>query len=341
MTAMMTISMVAPMIAKSFLGAPSVCEAIIPEKARPLPLYTAFEEKIDFDPRVTDSVRSGETLLGSSTFYKREVEGAKELEFETRWEQTRIWTAIGPTHGDYNIEDYIGLSYFSGEFAPDIGPSGRKMGPGSTGNQSYRFSDTDGLLSLVIEPIDMSGFKNRFLSFQLWIANTRYDPEDKFVLLARDPYETIALYSVSGLDMNDLASPDDGTDNWLSRLVDLDVFLEQTGFDERHVQFIFAADVRETNQNIFIDEIVITGQVPPPAGPQLPPGTVLIPNGSLIELSDGTSGTLELEFEDDMAAITVSGVLVLPDGTTARVPEGTIVKDPSGLQLYPAETIIA
>ena len=185
--------------------------------------------------------------------------GGGDLDFSTVWFQTRS-NATGPVTPTSDANDFIGVNDFGGSNAPDVGSDGASV----SNNKNFQFNDGDGLLSLQFEDIDMSGFTNRTLSFNYWINDTGYESSDAFIVNITDGPNTTQLLGFNDALMESNSSADDGTANWMSFSMNIDADL--AGFDDTQIQIQIGVDNNSGTENIFVDNIVVTGDAAPTGG---------------------------------------------------------------------------
>ncbi len=177
--------------------------------------------------------------------------GGDGLDFQTFWTDTR--GNPGPLNPSES-GDFIGVNSFTGTGAPNVAPDGTTVASGI--EQNFQFNDGDGLLDLVFESVDLSGFTNRIFSFNFWINDTTYESSDTFSYTISDSSgfsETFLNFSEAELEAN--ISPDDGTANWNLETLDLEALIA-SGLDETDVNLTISVDTSAGVENIFVDNIL-------------------------------------------------------------------------------------
>lgn len=207
-----------------------------------------------------DSLPSGSQLTNFGSVNTNPFLG---LTFETFWFDTR-GVGTGPVVGGES-GDFIGVNDFGGFNAPDVGPGGTPVGGAlALGEErNYEFNDGDGRVELVFQALDLSGFSSRRLSFDYWINDTGYEPEDSLVATLSDGVMTETLLELGEAGLEDNASADDGSANWRSLDADVEALIA-AGFSEL-VTLTISVDNNAATENVFVDNVAFTGEVPEPA----------------------------------------------------------------------------
>lgn len=191
--------------------------------------------------------------------------GGPGLDFRTFWTETR--GLAGPVADNEAGPDFIGVNSFSGSNAPDVAADGTPVGAGSEHN--FEFNDGDGLVELIFQSVDISGFVNTMLSFDFWINDTGFEGTsgtggpDIFAVLLDDISGETSLLTFNDQDLESFASADDGSANWSNLTASLSTFGPS-------VSLIIGVDNNAAAENVFVDNIVFSGDpavvVPLPAG---------------------------------------------------------------------------
>jgi hypothetical protein len=210
----------------------------------------------------TDSLPSGVQLTNAGS---KNI-GGPGLDFSTTWFDTR-GVVLGPVTTTSDTQDFIGVNSFTGGDAPNVAPGGTAIAAGTEHN--FEFNDGDGAVVLNFESVDVSGFTNRTLALDYWINDTGYEssPADQFTISISNGGLGIVLLGFGETELEANASADDGTDNWMSLLVDLDALLTSSGLDPTNLILSVAVDTNAATENIFIDNVRFESgaEIPAPA----------------------------------------------------------------------------
>jgi len=188
--------------------------------------------------------------------------GGPGLDFQTFWSDTR--GNEGPLSGSES-GDFIGVNSFAGSNAPDVSADGTPVAAGS--EQNFEFNDGDGRLDLVFEPVDISGFSNRILSFDYWINSTGYESSDRFSAVLSDGTTEVSLFDFGEVELEGNSAADDGTANWTPFTVDLEPLIT-SGLGET-LTLTISVDTNAGSENIFIDNVAFLSDVPGGGPPQV------------------------------------------------------------------------
>ncbi|MEJ7639788.1 MAG: hypothetical protein WKF75_17910 [Singulisphaera sp.] len=82
--------------------------------------------------------------------------------------------------------------------------------------QNFEFNDGDGLLSLIFNPIDTTGFTDLSLSLNFFINSTGFEPQDRFAVRVSSGTTTATLLNFGEAELEANASLDDGSNNFRS-----------------------------------------------------------------------------------------------------------------------------
>jgi len=181
---------------------------------------------------------------------------AAGIPFSTFWVNSRGYLE-GPVLSISDPSDFIGINSDGGLNAPNINPFG--VGVQSKIEQNFIFNDGDGRYELVFEPVDLSGFTNQEVSFYYWINNTSYENTDFFTVTLTDGLNTMDVLSFTNIELEANRSDDDGTPNWNLFTADVGNLITNFGWDETQIQLIIKADTNSNEENIFVDEILFSG----------------------------------------------------------------------------------
>lgn len=158
-----------------------------------------------------------------------------EVGFRTFWTDTRGTGAGGPVDGAES-GDFIGVT----DFTPAFGT------PFTDGVNGYEFNDTDGQIELRLDTINTAGSGDLTVSFDVWFNATTWEANDSFSAVANGA----AIYSVSGAAID----PIEGV--WTS--LSFGIGSAST------LDLSFFGDNNSGAENIFIDNIRVSGLVPTP-----------------------------------------------------------------------------
>ncbi len=188
-------------------------------------------------------------------------QGGPGLDFVTFWTTSG---RIGPTDQILDTEDAIGVNSFSGSNAPNVSPDGALVLSGLQHN--FVMNDTDGFLDLRLEPIDVSGFTDRILTFSYWIApeaiyggsGLQQDKFEVFLGTATSRAAAKAL-DLRPTQLNDQRSVDNGTNNWQSVEIDLEPLISEFNLNPSALYIMLSPQFDGEQESIFIDNIEVTG----------------------------------------------------------------------------------
>jgi uncharacterized protein len=213
----------------------------------------------------TDTFAAG-TVRGELTNSGSKNSAGPGMQFTTYWTDTR--GNAGPLDPDTEASgDFIGVNSFSGSGAPNVAPDGTAVASGAEHN--FEFNDGDGLLELIFDPVNTAGYENRMLSFSFWINETGYEgtgqgSPDMFFAMLDSLTGQLQLFEFDDLALESNASTDNDSANWVTYSADLDAL----GIGPS-VSLIFGVDTNAGNENVFLDDVLLTGDltaVPLPAG---------------------------------------------------------------------------
>ncbi len=200
----------------------------------------------------TDSVADGSLLTNTGSFNT----GGPQLDFTSTWFSTR-GNPAGPNIGLADIQDFIGVNSFAGNFSPNVSATGT---PVSATETNFEFNDTDGTVTITFEPFSVVGFSNRSLSFNYWINATDFEPGDVFVARISDGVNSTNFVDFDSVAMNANESVDNGTANWRTASVNLENLIDNLGYGTSLTLSISVSNTDDTGvDNVFIDNILIRG----------------------------------------------------------------------------------
>ena len=205
-----------------------------------------------------DNLQDGDALTNAGSSHT--TTGAGDLGFQTLFFNTRgtsndAGTGSGPAATDSS--DFIGVNSFTGTRAPDVAPDGTAVAADSEHN--FQFNDTDGRLALVFDSIDVSGFENRTVSLNYFIADTGYEADDDFSITISDGTTTVTVLDFGEAELEANISADDGSANWNTLNIDLDQIIADNGLDATNITLTVNVDTNSGSENIFVDNIAFEG----------------------------------------------------------------------------------
>ncbi len=159
------------------------------------------------------------------------------LGFSSFYRNTR--NDVGLTDGDY-----VGVTR-----------SAVGLGAYPDGSQGFQMSDTDGLMITSLDSVDLRGFQNPMISFDLYVAETGWELDDHIRAWATvDGGTTMNLLNTQGRDIDALSV--EGV--WTTFSANLTGYTMAT--------LAFELDSNAGTESIFIDDIEFTGEVVPVPG---------------------------------------------------------------------------
>jgi len=264
--------------------------------------------------RITSGVASGGLLpnAGANNI------GGPGLGFRSFWTDTR-GVGSGPVTPTSDSSDFIGVNSFTGRNAPDNAADGTPVAAGIEHN--FEFNDTDGRVDLVFDAVDLSGFSNRQLSFDYWVADTGFESSDSFSASVSDGSNISTFLDFSEPELEAAITDDTSPTTWQSATVDLDNLISSGGFSES-LTLTIAADTNSNSENIFVDNVAFTGDTSGGSGGG--------PGGG-----DGGSGGTTITSIPEIQGSGLVSDLVGSDVTTTGVvtavdSNGFFLQDPTG-----------
>ncbi|MGR3368306.1 MAG: ExeM/NucH family extracellular endonuclease [Sagittula sp.] len=154
---------------------------------------------------------------------------AGQLGFDLTWVNTR--GDVGLSDGDFvGVQDYAGV-----------------VGAYTDGLQGYELSDSDGLLRMSFDTLDLTDVGELTFSIDYFLQSTGYESDDLLkVYVATDAGEVILLDS-TGQDIDDLGI--EGAWNTLSATVDASV---------NSAQLIVEFDSNSGSEAVYLDNVIVT-----------------------------------------------------------------------------------
>lgn len=215
--------------------------------------YTSFEEPstgsqyVDSGDSATDHALANNTGQMSVSY----TSTGGELGFSTWYTNTR--DDVGLTDGDYTgVTNYTG---WVGSF---------------TGNNGFEMSDADGMLTLTLDTVDLTGYTDTSVSLDLFVNETGWETSDIIsIYLTMNDGSIISLMDTTGSDIDDLGIED----YWISLTADnLDGYTSAT--------LCVSLDSNAAYEAIFVDNVVFEGTASVPV-----PGTLILLGSSLVALA--------------------------------------------------------
>jgi len=216
-----------------------------------------FDTLSDAGAETTDQNPDGSFLTNSGSFNTGVGFG---LQFRSTWFDTRgVTDGLGPVTTSSDTSDFIGVNSFAGSNSPDVTSGGTAYASGSQHN--FEFNDTDGRIDLVFEPVDLSGFINRTLNLDYWIADTGFESDDSLTVTLSDGTTSVTLLDLGEVELEAQSPGDAGmTTEWNILGVNLDMVLADNSMNET-VFLTVSVDTNSGSENIFIDNVSFDGDV--------------------------------------------------------------------------------
>ena len=223
------------------------------------------------------------------------------LGFQAFWTDTR--GNEGPNDpASESSGDFIGVNSFSGGNSPNVAADGTAVASGLEHN--FEFNDADGRLDLVFDPVDVSGFSDRNLTFNYWINDTGYESDDSFSFSLSDGTNTQSFLNFGEAELEANASADNGTANWQTASVDIDALVDD-GFGE-NLTLTISVDNNSGAENIFVDNIAFTAgedEEEPVDQPINKIGSITLDGGAEINAFDPSTNQLFVVSGGDLLQI--------------------------------------
>jgi hypothetical protein len=154
--------------------------------------------------------------------------GGAELGFSSFYTNTR--DGVGLSDGDF-----VGVTDFTGT-----------VGAYTDGLNGFQISDSDGLMTVTMQSVDLTGVANASMSLDLFVQDTGYEDDDRArVWVEVDGGEMIDLFAVSGDDLETSAA----TGQWLTLNLDLSAYTTAT--------IRFELDSNSGSEAIYVDNILV------------------------------------------------------------------------------------
>ncbi|WP_425072298.1 ExeM/NucH family extracellular endonuclease [Sagittula sp. S175] len=142
------------------------------------------------------------------------------------------------TRGDVGLSDgdYIGVQSFTGD-----------VGSFSDGVQGYELSDSDGLLRLSFDAMDLTAIGELTFSIDAFLNSTGYESDDLLKIYIATDQGDVTLIDTTGQDIDDLGI--EGT--WMT-------LAATVGADVNTAQLIVEFDSNAASEALYVDNIFIT-----------------------------------------------------------------------------------
>ncbi|MCI0684044.1 MAG: hypothetical protein L0Y71_18195 [Gemmataceae bacterium] len=204
------------------------------------------------------------------------------LLYESFWFDTRGVTNGPVTNVDGDTSDFIGANSFAGANAPNQNPNGASFGfvSGGVGQYNYEFSDSDGRIDIVFNPVDTTGFTGRTVSFAYWVnglGTTAYEGLDSLSATVTDGTNSATIINLNAAGLEAAKTTDETASGW-----HVASFAVPDGWGSS-LSLTISGDTDEADENIFIEDVVFGREIP---------GTGNDISWTGIELAPGASATL-------------------------------------------------
>jgi hypothetical protein len=201
--------------------------------------YTSFEEPT-IGGKYTDTLGSGadHALINNVGEAPVNYTGGVELGF---WSYYANTGGVGLTDGDWvGVTDYAGT-----------------VGGFTDGVQGFQMSDTDGIMTTMVQTVDLSGYTGTNVSVDLFFQDSGYESADRArVWLTVDGGAEIDLLNTVGSDIDDLGI----VGHWFTLTEDLSTYSIAT--------LAFELEANASSEAMYVDNVLFTGNaavVPLPA----------------------------------------------------------------------------
>jgi len=201
----------------------------------------------------TDMIASGMALTNLGAFST----SGSGINFKSYWIDTRGVTT-GPVTVMFDTQDFIGVNAFAGANAPNVSPANVPYNSGTEHN--FEFNDIDGRLELRFSPINLSDFNQIQFSLDYWINDTGYESEDAFQIQVWDGSKMITVLNLLEADLEGMSPGDAGdASEWNSFSINLSNIIASNNLNSQSVSIVVTSDTNAGVENIFIDNLLITG----------------------------------------------------------------------------------
>jgi hypothetical protein len=161
-----------------------------------------------------------------------------ELGFSSFYTNTR--NGAGLSDGDF-----VGVTDFTGV-----------VDAYTDGTQGFQIGDPDGLMTVTLDTVDLTGFDNTSVSVDVFVQSTSYESDDRIRVWVAGDGGVIDLLNTAGSDIDDLGIED----MWSTLTADLSGFTAAA--------LLFEIDSNSGSEAIFVDNVVFSGDatvIPVPA----------------------------------------------------------------------------
>lgn len=166
--------------------------------------------------------------------------GGAELGFSSSFTDTRGTGETGPLDPP-DSNDFIGVTAFTGDVTAF-----------TDGVQGYQWNDTDGLVTLTLNSVDLSLLTDALLTFDLFVNATGYESDDSFGVRVNG----ISVYTALEADLD---GPLNGV--WTPVSIDISAYAGLSS-----VSVAFDGDTNAGSENFYVDNVVISGTAIPEPG---------------------------------------------------------------------------
>ena len=204
-----------------------------------------------------------------------------------------------------------------------VTPENSVIGAYTDGDQGFKFEDTDGIMRLALDALDLNNSIDPSVSIDYFLRSSDYEFSDgvqdnfRIYVDVDQGSSTIDLINTTGNDLDDLGIEG----SWNTLTADLPV--------GSLVRLIIEVDFNSTAEELFIDNIVFTGGGAVVAGPPCIPPFISAFNSSVDEICPG-----------ELVDLSIEGVL--NDATEWRWYTescgGTLVGTGTSIQVSPTST---
>ena len=218
---------------------------------------TSFEEpgSLGGTDSLVVQVANGQVIPNQAGRQNRNYDGT--LGAMTELTFTSTWFNTGPGGG--NAEGALTGPSSSGTDGDEVGVETGNAG-GLTppdGLAFYDFDDTDGAIEVAFETVDLTGFNNIQLLITIGIASTDWETPDDGISLT---VNGTTIYTTFGLDL------DNAADFGLAEGTHTTLTFDSSDFGKpTSLALVVRASTSSGSEDITIDNIRITGDIPEPA----------------------------------------------------------------------------
>lgn len=202
--------------------------------------YTSFEEQDVFSSTqyadTGDAATDHALASNASQPVVNYTSIGGELGFSSYYTNTR--DDVGLTDGDY-----VGVTNYTYNFSY------------TDGDQGFQMSDADGMMTLTLDTVDLTGYTDTSLSMDLFVGSTGWETTDVIrAYITTDSGSELDLLNTTGSDIDDL----DIEGAWINLTEDL------TGYSSATLSI--ELDSNAAYEAIYIDNIAFNGSTVPVPG---------------------------------------------------------------------------